>query len=181
MSESLDAHVARVLLLVDTFSSPSGIGLDGLTKLAKLDFLLRYPVFLESLNARQGVTDPAWEPPREVERQAVESPMMRYKYGPWDDRYYVVVGGLIGRGLAEYIAGRGNVALRVTDEGHRIATTLSQLHAWSDVAARLQCLRRNYDMSGSRLKELIYESFPRLIAQPIGSNIEALPLEVDRD
>ena len=29
--------------------------------------------------------------------------MIRYKYGPWDDRYYAVIGALVSRGLLRYV------------------------------------------------------------------------------
>lgn len=176
MNESLDAHVARILLLVDTFSTTSE-GLDGLTKLAKLDFLVRYPVFLEALDLKQGIQDADLRPPRDIDRAAVESPMMRYKYGPWDERYYSIVGALIGRGLAEYVPGRGRVALRITDEGQGIAETLRRLPNWIEIDSRLRHLRRHYDVPGSRLKSMIYETFPQLVEQRIGSRINASPQE----
>jgi hypothetical protein len=174
MTESLDAHVARVLLLVDTFSSTAD-GLDGLTKLAKLDFLVRYPVFLEALDLKQGIQDPNLKAPRDVDRAAVESPMMRYKYGPWDGRYYAVVGALVGRGLAEYVPGRGRVALRVSDEGRGVAQALRRLPNWADIDSRLQHIHEYYDVPGSRLKSMIYETFPQLVEQRIGSRIDASP------
>jgi hypothetical protein len=41
-------HLAPLLLLLDSFADDSrNPSVDGLTKLAKLDFLLRYPVMLE--------------------------------------------------------------------------------------------------------------------------------------
>jgi hypothetical protein len=42
---------ARLLLLIDAFSA-GGEHLQGRVKLAKLDFLLRYPRFFDSLSAR---------------------------------------------------------------------------------------------------------------------------------
>lgn len=41
-------HLGRLLVLIDAFAGKAGDQkLEGLTKLAKLDFLLRYPAFLE--------------------------------------------------------------------------------------------------------------------------------------
>ena len=84
--DPLDYHVARVLLLVAAFSGGASDSLDGLTKLAKLDFLLRYPVYLEkTFDERGKPLAPSLRPTRE-ERQALESAMIRYKYGPCGGR-----------------------------------------------------------------------------------------------
>jgi hypothetical protein len=40
-------HTARLLLLMAAHASDKGRSIEGLTKLAKLDFLLRYPNCLE--------------------------------------------------------------------------------------------------------------------------------------
>lgn len=79
--ETYDYHLARLLLLLDAFTRKGG-RLDGLTKIAKLDFLLRYPVFLERILVKRGLAWPSGLAPDANERLAVESRMVRYKYGP---------------------------------------------------------------------------------------------------
>jgi hypothetical protein len=75
-------HLARILLLLNAFSKEDDEGsIEGLTKLAKLDFLLRYPVMLDRALQAKGKST------REVqledhERQSVESEMVRYRFGP---------------------------------------------------------------------------------------------------
>lgn len=162
-------HQGRVLLLIDAMAGKQGM-LDGLTKLAKLDFLLRYPVFLRQLadsgRVRGLVLDSETAPTRDEER-AVESRMIRYKYGPWDDRYYGIIGALIGRGLVEYVPGHGRVALRPTQGGHAIATVLASDPAWTRTAARCALLRRAFARtSGNALKDLIYQELPDVVDRP---------------
>ncbi|GAA5184360.1 hypothetical protein GCM10023322_25680 [Rugosimonospora acidiphila] len=162
-------HQARVLLLIDALAGKSS-ALDGLTKLAKLDFLLRYPVFLEEL-ANSGVdalqlSDDTKPTPEE--RSTVESRMMRYKYGPWDDRYYGIIGALVGRGLVEYVSGkRGNIALRPTDGGRALARLLATDPAWRLTAARCAVLHRAFARkSGNAIKSLIYDRLPDVVDRP---------------
>jgi hypothetical protein len=162
-------HQGRVLLLIDAMAGKSGM-LDGLTKLAKLDFLLRYPVFLKQLadsgKVRGLILDSNTSPTREEER-AVESRMIRYKYGPWDDRYYVIIGALVGRSLVEYVPGHGRVALRPTEGGHAIATVLASDPAWSRTAARCAVLHKAFARtSGNALKDLIYQELPDVVDRP---------------
>ncbi len=83
-----ELHEARLLLLLAAFAGVDGTGsVDGLTKLAKLDFLLRYPTLLERALLARGKSV------RHVrvqahERDSIESRMVRYRFGPWDHRYY---------------------------------------------------------------------------------------------
>jgi hypothetical protein len=165
LHDPFEYHVARVLLLISAFSPTGRSKLDGLTKLAKLDFLLRYPVYLERLLDARGRPLASSLRPSTDERQALESAMIRYKYGPWDDRYYPVIGRLIGQRLAVTVPGRGTIALRATAEGKRIATTLAD-GDWQVIAARAAALKRGLDISGAQLQRLIYESFPQVVDRP---------------
>lgn len=48
LEENDNLHLARLLVLLKAFSGRDGTKtIDGLTKLAKLDFFLRYPTYLE--------------------------------------------------------------------------------------------------------------------------------------
>src|SRR5687768_4099600 len=79
LDNSPDLHVARLLLLLDAFAENSTSGsIEGLTKLAKLDFLLRYPIMLErALDAKRRSTKQVQL--EDHERQSVESEMVRYR------------------------------------------------------------------------------------------------------
>jgi hypothetical protein len=168
MRDDLAYHQARVLLLVAAVAGTPGAGrkLDGLTKLAKLDFLIRYPALAQRVidDAR---ADIRLEPSEDDAREA-EAPMVRYKYGPWDDRYYPVIGALVGRGLLAYTRGRrGSVALRCTPQGRALARALSTSEAWRDVAARCEAVAEHVGArTGSQLKALIYKRLPEIVQQP---------------
>lgn len=112
-------HLARILLLLNAFSKEDDEGsIEGLTKLAKLDFLLRYPVMLDRALQAKGKST------REVqledhERQSVESEMVRYRFGPWDHRYREFLNILIAKNLvAVSIEGR-KVVILLTKNGDR--------------------------------------------------------------
>jgi hypothetical protein len=163
--DPFDYHVARVLILVAAFSTGAKGRLDGLTKLAKLDFLLRYPSYLERvLHERGKPLSPALRPSPE-ERLALESAMIRYKYGPWDSRYYPVIGRLIGQALVEPVKGRGSVALRVTGSGREVVEAFSST-GWRVVIGRSHALKRGLDLSGANLQKLIYSTFPHALDRP---------------
>src|SRR5580698_8548027 len=89
LREDLAYHQVRVLLLVDAVAATKGHQgkIDGLTKLAKLDFLLRYPALAPAVLDTLSSDDPRLRlRVGEASGPAdAEAPMIRYKYGPWDD------------------------------------------------------------------------------------------------
>jgi hypothetical protein len=172
LREDLAYHQARVLMLTTIVAATPGHQrkLDGLTKLAKLDFLLRYPalapVVLDTVSAaddRLHLTDRQQNDPTDV-----EAPMIRYKYGPWDDRYYPVIGALVARGLLRYAAGkRGSVALVPTPAGRELVETLADSADWSEVADRVRAVAEGAaGLNGTQLKDLIYQRLAELMDRP---------------
>jgi hypothetical protein len=97
-----------------------------------------------------------------------EDPMIRYKYGPWDDRYYPVVGALVSRGLLRYVKGRsGSVALTVTQAGKKFANSLVEDPLWHNTADRCEAVAQaSVGMSGNALKERIYDRLAELMDRP---------------
>lgn len=160
-------HSARLLLLVEAVATRSG-SLDGLTKLAKLDFLIRYPGMLRRLLVDDDVDITAIDGTDVLPRsEAVESRMIRYKYGPWDHLYYPLVGSLISRGLLESTTGRGRLALRPTSLGSDVASALREASSWTGIAARCGLVADHYNLSGNALKERIYADLPEAVDRPI--------------
>lgn len=170
--DDLAYHQARVLLLVKAVAAEPGHNrkLDGLTKLAKLDFLVRYPALasvvlddLDDADPRMHLSDRELSAPTEA-----EDPMTRYKYGPWDDRYYPVIGALISRGLLKYLRGRrGSVALTATRSGRQLAESLAEDRLWGEVADRCEAVAEaSAGMTGNALKERIYARLAHLMDRP---------------
>lgn len=170
--DDLAYHQARVLLLVRAVAAEPGHArkLDGLTKLAKLDFLVRYPalaaVILDRLSEgdpRMHLDDDEIAAPTEV-----DDPMIRYRYGPWDDRYYPVVGALVSRGLLKYAKGRrGSVALTATAAGKELADELVDEPLWQETADRCSAVAEaSAGMTGNALKERIYDRLADLMDRP---------------
>jgi hypothetical protein len=92
--------------------------------------------------------------PSEDDAREAQAPMVRYKYGPWDDRYYPVIGALVGSGLLAYTRGRrGSVARKCTPQGRALARALSTSAAWRDVAARCHAVAEHVGArTGSHLR-----------------------------
>lgn len=163
-----DYHVARLLLLLDAFGGPRRRYLVGLTKLAKLDFLLRYPRALFDLMISRGVSLSEELAPTALEEQAIESPMIRYKFGPWDQQYYALIGRLVGLGLAEQNRGpRREIRIRLTKEGRVRAAALAESPQWAQIAGRAAILAEHFsEISGASLTAEIYAQFGDMLDRP---------------
>jgi hypothetical protein len=158
---------ARLLLLIDAFSK-NGAHLQGRVKLAKLDFLLRYPRFFERAMAARG---------REVTVEheaepAIEQRMVRYRYGPWDPAYYGLIGSLIGRELVVSVPQSRYIGLRVTEVGHKIAQEIAATEPWSETAKAAANLRTEFgDRTGTFLKNFVYDTFPEVAGADWGHKL----------
>lgn len=160
---------ARLLLLIDAFSAGAD-GLQGRTKLAKLDFLLRYPRFFNRATRLRNVpTDVPIDP---AEENNIESRMVRHRYGPWDPAYYSLLGALLGRGLITTVPRPNYLGLKTTSRGHELAAELAATDVWAPVAARAKLLRRAFrDTRGTFLKNWIYEHFPEVTQATWGERL----------
>lgn len=148
----------RLLLLIDAFSNQPG-GLQGRTKLAKLDFLLRYPAFLRRALAERAPSHGDAELP---EANPIEQRMVRYRYGPWDPSYFALLGSLIGRGLIEVVPYDRGLGYKTTGSGSALAGRMREHPSWSGTANATALLRRYFNLSGTTLKRRVYEWFPEV-------------------
>jgi len=166
----LELHAARLMLLISICGTKKQaigtIRLDGLTKLAKLDFLTRYPDFYEKLAKHMGVET-------QVTLTDVESSMVRFHYGPWDDRYYHILGYLESRCLL--VVDKDGLTFRfsLTAQGIEVANSLAKTDAFNDVTAHIKQVKSLVGKyTGSRLKETIYEVFgEEVVERKLGESI----------
>lgn len=164
LEKAPEIHIARLLILLDAFSEDGDAGsVEGLTKLAKLDFLLRYPVMLErALKTKGKSVDKVML--EDYERQSVESEMVRYRFGPWDHRYREFLNILVGKGLAVVTVEGRKVVISITTKGQHKAKELAQLDLFEPYFRRSKLLRRNFDLRASYLMNFIYSTFPEIIS-----------------
>lgn len=153
----------RVLLLIDAFSGTTEKPrvLEGRLKLAKLDFLVRYPKYLTRVLRNRNVSEKVVRSV-EAEPSPLQDRMIRYRYGPWDPSYFAVLGSLIGRGLVDPIPFKNGLGYRVTDRGRVLAAALVEDDTWTAVHQRAVVARRHLDLGGTKLKDLLYASIPEM-------------------
>lgn len=159
---------ARILLLINAFTTRTK-SLEGRTKLAKLDFFLRYPNFMQralAIRKPEQVMNVAPE-----EQNNIEGRMIRYRYGPWDPSYYSILGRLIGKGFVEVVPNQRGLSYRTTERGSQIARDLAKEESWSETGERIKLLKQNFNLSGNTLKDFVYQHFPEVSGASWGQRI----------
>lgn len=159
-------HAARILLLLHLCGKSNRIV--GLTKLAKLDFFVRYPDFFQRAA-------------RHLEKQAVqpivdtvESTMVRHHYGPWDARYYQILAFLEGRELIAVVRDEKTFIFSLTEAGFGLAKRLTGEPAYQDLCTHMKAVKKLLgNKSGEVLKTLVYDLFDEEVAKlPLGQVIQ---------
>jgi len=159
---------ARILLLIDGFTTPTK-SLDGRTKLTKLDFLLRYPHFMQrALSIREPDSSMTVSA---AEEENIESRMIRYRYGPWDPSYFAILGRLIGKGLVQPVPAQNGIGYRVTGQGKELAKKLMKEDSWKETRERVKLLKKHFNLSGNSLKEFVYQHFPEVAGASWGDRL----------
>ena len=169
--QSDDLHEARLLLILRQQADKGDGTVNGIMKLAKMDFLLRYPRYFERLLQQTRKRPPAVVM-QAYERDTVESRMIRFRYGPWDKRYRRWIGLLVAKGLVDsFLSGR-TVHIKLTARGRSIADQIAAQSDFADLDARtMQVSKAVGGMSGSGLKDLIYQVVPELTGMSWGEEI----------
>ena len=164
LDHSTDLHLARILILINAFfDAPKGGPIEGITKLAKLDFLIRYPVMLQKALEARGETTKEVQL-EDNEKYSVESAMVRYRFGPWDHRYREFLNILAAKGLVSLdIEGR-TVVISPTSAGQDIARKLIENPVFEPHARRAAALKRHLDLTATHLMKFIYSTFPEVIS-----------------
>jgi len=164
-------HIVRLLLLLHACSGRTNKALQGITKLAKLDFLLRYPSCLERVLSAVG-RDSSSLSIEEDERESIESRMIRYRYGPWDDRYRRWIGVMSAKGLAHTYAKGRTVHVKLTESGLALAEELGQQQEFAVLGQRSRAVATAVgSFSATRLKDFVYEVFPEIVDMKWGESI----------
>lgn len=153
----VEFHAARLLLLLK-FCGVSG-RIDGLTKMAKLDFFSRYPDFFAAARntSDNGVGGGVQGSDAD---NIVEAAMVRHHYGPWDKRYYHVLAHLESKQLITVSKHNKSYRLCLTAQGKERAQSLAERSSFAPLIERMREIKKDFgDKSGETLKKLIYRLF----------------------
>jgi hypothetical protein len=155
----LEFHAIRLLLLLKICGTADRI--DGLTKMAKLDFFVRYPEFFDKVSAHLN----GERPPSEGEPKAVESSMVRFHYGPWDRRYYHILSYLESKNLVTVGRENNMYRLRLTEVGKSVAGRAEKSGSFASLVEHMRRVKKLLGgKPGSTLKDLVYKVFGQEVA-----------------
>jgi len=169
----LEFHAARLLLLFKVCGAVKRVDklprIEGLTKMAKLDFFVRYPEFFDEICQHLGAKSVV---PSSL--RPIESSMVRFHYGPWDKRYYHVLSYLEAKGLISVEQDGAMYVLKLTGSGNALAGSAETNPAFADLIQHMGRVKKVLGMkSGSALKDLVYKVFGEEVAdRPLGEVIE---------
>lgn len=170
-----DLHMMRVLMLVAISGKWKGKKkIKGITKLAKMDFLLRYPNCLNVALEKEGKSLSQFEVViQSHEKDTIESKMIRFRYGPWDGRYRRWISLLKAKGLVNvYTEGR-TVIVESTDLGQEFVEALVESESHKEHYLRATAVVKTFGgFSATKLMSFIYETFPELNNMRWGDEIE---------
>lgn len=166
-----DVHLARILVLLRAFHRADAPAVEGITKLAKLDFLLRYPSCFEKAMQARGVSVKNI-PVDDFERLTIEARMVRYKFGPWDHRYRRFLNILVARRLVTVRTDGRTIQIDLSDRGLAMADRLAASDGFARVYERAMLLHKYLDLGARKLMEFIYEQFPELTSLEYNEGIE---------
>lgn len=172
IEDSDDFHIARLILLLNAAAGRSDKPVKGIMKLAKMDFLLRYPNCLVRVLKAIGKEAATQEIPAE-ELNTIEARMIRFRFGPWDKRYRRWIGLLVSKGLAHTYLERRTVNVKLTPAGIKVAAQLSDLDEFRTIAKRSKIVVSAVGgYSATKLKQFIYKVFPEIVDMQWGRHIE---------
>lgn len=172
-----DFHLGRLLVLIrgvdlrKKSEATKAKAIEGITKLAKLDFLLRYPTCLERA-LRHQMKDPQLAEVVPRERTSIESKMIRFRYGPWDARYRRWLGLLVARGLIRVGLAGHTVQIGLTEAGRELADRFRESELYSDQTHRSDVIAKTFGaFSATGLKDFVYEAIPEITDMKWGEEI----------
>lgn len=170
IEEDPNIHTARLLFILNEFSTDRGKPIGGITKLVKLDFLLRYPLYFERAVEKKGGKTGQVKI-KDYEKKSVESTMIRYHYGPWDHRYRAFINVLVGKGLVTVGAENNTILIGITKRGQEITNELAKQIEFEYYVTRVHLLKKYFDIGGMALKNFIYDTFPEIVSMKKGDVI----------
>lgn len=169
--EIVEFHAARLILLLSICGVSGRI--DGLTKMAKLDFFARYPDFFETARTAMESGSTAQTSGRSQSDESIESAMIRHHYGPWDKRYYHILAYLEAKQLITITKGSNYYKIQLADLGRDRANLLIKHKSFEPLVGRMREIKKVFGAKkGTFLKDLIYKLFDEEVGQrPMGKEI----------
>jgi hypothetical protein len=115
LENSDELHCVRLLILIYTLTGKKDGTTIYITKLAKLDFILRYPVVLDKALSLLNIIKKSSI--NEAQRNSIESEMLAFSYSPWSSNFRRLLVLLSSRNLIVWRTSGRQIELSSTEVG----------------------------------------------------------------
>lgn len=163
-------NIVRMLILLDTFAGRGKNGkVQGITKLAILDFLLKYPAALDKvLEKQEREGNKAINKKRVIlqsyEINSIDARMMKFNFAPWDLKYRRIVSILKAKDLIQIDIEGKKVVLGISNKGIDISRKLSDFNNYEYMAVRSKIIKTVFgNWSQRKLIDMMYLTFPEIL------------------
>lgn len=179
VENSDEFHEARLLLLLKAAAGKAETAkpLEGIMKLAKMDFLLRYPNILVRALYVIGESKPfalaAAAAIPEEDRDTIEARMIRFRFGPWDPRYRRWLSILVAKQLAVVYREGRTVKIQLSKKGLELAGQLAEAEPFKPLAERAKVVNSAVgNMASTKITAFVYKIAPEIINMKWGHAID---------
>ena len=153
--EPLATSVVRTLFALHHWpAATSARARPGFDALAAMDFLLRFPSALEAAFELKRREMPHDARPSASETCALENWQLVAQLALWPYAHRLVVGSLVGRGLARLEPALGGDGLALSAKGTAAASTAAELGEWEQVEIRARAMGRRLKVGARALPVL---------------------------
>lgn len=171
VNENFASDMSRLLILFSSYSQKYNNYIAGTTKVVKLDFFVRYPTVLaEALRAEK--RNVKLIKIKKIEKVLVESAMIRYLFGPWDNRYWSILSTLESLNLIQIKKNNRTTYFQITELGQNTVDQLSDDKIFEDYFRRSELVVLKFGkLTASGLVQKIYKLRPELKRMDLGEEI----------
>lgn len=162
--------ITRLLILINVFTNKNKTaGIEGITKLAIFEFLLKYPYALQKIVEFEQRQKPKSAKQvnvklEEYEKESIEAHMMALNFAPWNYKYRNEISVLSAKKLISLSIVKNKVDVCITDEGINVVNDLLKCRFYKDIEIRSKIIKLSFKSYGtSTLINKIYQVFPDIL------------------
>ena len=163
--------MSRLLILFSSYSTKHNNYIVGTAKVAKLDFLVRYPTALAKAFQIEGRSIKTIQI-KDFENDLVESAMIRYRFGPWDHGYWSVLSSLESLNLIQIAKINGVTCYKITKMGETVVSKIANYPIFDDYFRRSKLVVSTFGkLTATKLVKKTYNLRPELASMRLGEEI----------
>lgn len=158
----LYTQLARLMILInDLCGIQHNKKIDGVNKLAKLDFLLKSPTYLKKglLRLNTKVTIEVTN----VEADSIENRLQQYRYIPWDEEYRKYLNVIIAKGLIDIFFEKDDYFIQISELGIQVSEALKEDRFFKEYSNRSKIISTHFgSYSEGYLNNFFAINFPEI-------------------